>query len=128
MSEIPEDLFYNAGHDWVRIDGDIGVCGITDYAQGELGDIVFLELPGVGEIVLQDEAYGTLEAVKTVSDLISPVSGEVVEVNDLLTENAAGVNADPYGEGWMIRVRLQDVGEVEALMDAEAYEKMLEEV
>ena len=125
MPEVPEDLFYNADHDWVRIDDNTGVCGITDYAQGELGDIVFLELPGVGETVTYGEAYGTVEAVKTVSDLISPVSGEILEVNEVLTEDASGVNTSPYGEGWMIKVRLQDAVEIDDLMNAEAYEKMV---
>ena len=125
MPEVPEDLFYNADHDWVRIDGNTGICGITDYAQGELGDIVFLELSGVGETVTQGEVYGTLEAVKTVSDLISPVSGEILEVNEVLTEDASEVNTSPYGEGWMIKVRLQDAAEIEDLMNAEAYTKMV---
>jgi glycine cleavage system H protein len=125
MPEVPEDLFYNADHDWVRIDGNTGICGITDYAQGELGDIVFLELSGVGETVTQGEVYGTLEAVKTVSDLISPVSGEILEVNEVLTEDASEVNTSPYGEGWMIKVRLQDAAEIEDLMNAEAYTRMV---
>ena len=125
MPEVPEDLFYNAEHDWVRIDDNTGICGITDYAQGELGDIVFLELPGVGETVTYGEAYGTVEAVKTVSDLISPVSGEILEVNEVLTEDASEVNTSPYGEGWMIKVRLQDAVEIDDLMNAEGYEKMV---
>ena len=125
MPEVPEELFYNADHDWVQLDGDTGICGITDYAQGELGDIVFLELPGVGETVAQGEVYGTVEAVKTVSDLVSPISGEVVEMNEGLTEDASEVNTSPYREGWMIRVRLQDAAEIDDLMNAEAYKKMV---
>lgn len=121
MADIPGELQYNADHDWVLVEDGVGTCGITDYAQGELGDIVFLELPGVGDTVTQGESYGTVEAVKTVSDLISPVSGEVVEVNEALTQDASLVNADPYDAGWMIRVRLSDLSELEELMDAQAY-------
>lgn len=127
MSIIPEDLLYNIDHDWVRIEDDIGTCGITDYAQGELGDIVFLELPELGDFVAQGESYGTIEAVKTVSDLISPVSGEIIEVNTQLAEDAALVNSEPYSDGWMICVRLSDAGEVDALMEASAYAGTLDE-
>ena len=127
MSQIPEELWYNSDHDWVRVEGDVGACGITDYAQGELGDIVFLELPEVGDSVEQGQPYGTLEAVKTVSDLISPVSGEVTEVNTDLTEDASPVNTDPYGEGWMIEVRLRDPSEMAALLNAQAYGELVEE-
>ena len=121
MAEVPGDLHYNADHDWVLVDDGVGICGITEYAQGELGDIVFLELPGVGDIVTQGESYGTVEAVKTVSELISPVSGEIVEVNDILTQDASLVNVDPYDSGWMIRVKLSDLSEIDELMDASAY-------
>ncbi len=127
MAHIPEDLYYNSDHDWVRIEGDVGTCGITDYAQGELGDIVFLELPEVGDWVVQGESYGTIEAVKTVSDLIAPVSGEVIDVNVELTDDAALVNAEPYEDGWMIQVRLSDPSETDALMDAPAYTGLLDE-
>jgi len=127
MSEIPEGLWYSAEHDWLRIEDDTGVMGITDYAQGELGDIVFLELPEVGDHIEQDQSYGTVEAVKTVADLYTPVSGEIIEVNTELTEDASQVNIDPYGEGWMIKVRLSDSSEIEGLMNAEDYEKMLDE-
>ena len=99
MSDIPKDLLFNSDHDWVRIEGDTGTCGITDYAQGELGDIVFLELPEIGDFVAQGESYGIIEAVKTVSDLIAPVSGEVIDVNTQLTDDAALVNDEPYGDG-----------------------------
>jgi glycine cleavage system H protein len=125
MAEVREGLFYNAQHDWVRVEGDAGVLGITDYAQGELGDIVFLELPAEGAQVSSGQAYGTVEAVKTVADLISPVSGEVIAVNRDLEEDAARVNSDPYGEGWIIKVRLSDPGEIKALMDASAYGALL---
>ncbi len=127
MSEIPEGLWYNAEHDWLRIEGDTGVMGITDYAQGELGDIVFLELPEVGDHIDQDQSYGTIEAVKTVADLYTPISGEILEVNTELTEDASQVNIDPYGEGWMIKVKLSDSSEIEGLMNAEDYEKLLDE-
>ena len=127
MSDIPEDLLFNSDHDWVRIEGDMGTCGITDYAQGELGDIVFLELPEIGDFVAQGESYGIIEAVKTVSDLIAPVSGEVVDVNIQLTDDAALVNDEPYGEGWMIQVRLSDPSEAEFLMDAHAYAGLVDE-
>ena len=127
MAHVPEDLYYNSDHDWVRIEGELGTCGITDYAQGELGDIVFLELPEVGDWVVQGEPYGTIEAVKTVSELISPVSGEVTDVNMELTDDAALVNAEPYENGWMIQVRLSDPSETDALMDAHAYTGLLAE-
>lgn len=127
MAHVPEDLYYNSDHDWVRIEGELGTCGITDYAQGELGDIVFLELPEVGDWVVQGEPYGTIEAVKTVSELISPVSGEVIDVNVELTDDAALVNAEPYENGWMIQVRLSDPSETDALMDAHAYTGLLAE-
>ena len=127
MANIPEDLLYNSDHDWVRIEGEVGTCGITDYAQGELGDIVFLELPEAGDWVVQGEPYGTIEAVKTVSDLIAPVSGEVIDVNVELTDDAALVNAEPYENGWIIQVRLSDPSETEALMDAQAYAGLLDE-
>lgn len=127
MAHVPEDLYYNSDHDWVRIEGALGTCGITDYAQGELGDIVFLELPEVGDWVVQGEPYGTIEAVKTVSELISPVSGEVIDVNVELTDDAALVNAEPYENGWMIQVRLSDPSETDALMDAHAYTGLLAE-
>ena len=121
MAEVPGELRYNVDHDWVLVDDGVGICGITDYAQGELGDIVFLELPEVGDIVTQGESYGTVEAVKTVSELISPVSGEVIEVNEVLTQDASLVNVDPYDSGWMIRVRLSDPTEIDELMDADSY-------
>ena len=126
MAEVPEDLQYNADHDWVLVEDGVGMCGITDYAQGELGDIVFLELPEVGTEVVIGDSYGTIEAVKTVADLISPVTGKVVEVNDALQEDASLVNSDPYGEGWTIRVRLADPKEVDELISAEAYRAIIE--
>ena len=126
MSEVIEGVYYHEAHDWLSVDGDTGTTGITDYAQSELGDIVFLELPDVGPQVVLGEPYGTVEAVKTVADLISPVSGKVVEVNDQLQEDASLVNTDPYGEGWTIRIRLSDTSELSELMSAEAYRESLE--
>ena len=126
MSDIPEGLRYTSEHEWVRLEGDACVIGVTDYAQGELGDIVFVELPEVGDRTEQGEVFGTVEAVKTVADLYSPVTGEVVEVNAGITEDAASVNADPYGAGWMIKVRLEQPVQAEALLSAEAYGDLLE--
>ncbi len=126
MSDIPEDLLYTSEHEWVRLEGNACVIGVTDYAQGELGDIVFVELPEVGDRTEQGKVFGTVEAVKTVADLYSPVTGEVVEVNAGITEDAAAVNADPYGAGWMIKVRLEQPAQAEALLSAEAYGDLLE--
>ena len=123
MSEIPQGLRYSAEHEYVRQTDEEGVfaVGITDYAQGELGDVVFVELPTVGESFGSAETFGTIEAVKAVSDLYSPVAGEVVEVNRALDDDPSLVNSDPYGEGWMIRLRVSDPNEVEGLLNAAAY-------
>jgi glycine cleavage system H protein len=126
MSEIREGLYYHESHDWLSIDADTGTTGITDYAQAELGDIVFLELPASGTEVVMGESYGTIEAVKTVADLVSPLTGKIVEVNESLQEDASLVNTDPYGEGWTIRIRLADERELTELMSAEAYRESLE--
>ena len=126
MSEIREGLFYHESHDWLSIDNDTGTTGITDYAQAELGDIVFLELPTVGTEVVMGESYGTIEAVKTVADLVSPLTGKIVEVNEALQEDASLVNTDPYGEGWTIRIRLADERELQELVSAKAYRESLE--
>ena len=125
MSEVIEGVHYHEAHDWLSVDGDTETTGITDYAQAELGDIVFLELPEVGTEVTLGESYGTVEAVKTVADLVSPVTGKVVEVNEQLQEDASLVNTDPYGEGWTIRIRFADEREVEELMSPEAYRDFL---
>lgn len=122
---IPADLKYTKDHEWIRLDGDTAVVGITDFAQGELGDIVFVDIRSAGEALQREAVFGTVEAVKTVSDLFMPVSGTVVEVNPALADNAALVNTDPYGEGWMVRVRLSDAGEVSGLMDAQAYKALV---
>jgi len=123
MSEIPDSLYYTEEHEYLReteTDGEYFV-GITDYAQGELGDVVFVELPGVGDTFSKMDVFGTIEAVKAVSDLYAPVSGEVVAVNDALEDDPALVNGDPYGEGWMIRIRLADRSELDGLMSSTDY-------
>ena len=123
MSEIPKDLLYTEDHEYVKSTDDANVVaiGITDYAQGELGDIVFIELPKVGATFGKHDVFGTVEAVKAVSELYSPVSGEVVEVNDRLDKEPALVNSAPYGDGWMVKVRLRDAGEKGGLMNSAAY-------
>jgi glycine cleavage system H protein len=125
MSLVPKELLYTDQHEWLLQKGDAGTVGITDYAQHELGDIVFVELPGVGDRVSQGQPFGAVEAVKTVAELFAPVSGEVVEVNESLTENAAQVNQDPYAAGWMIRVRIENPDEVSRLMTPEEYEQLV---
>ncbi len=124
-TQIPEQLLYAASHEWVQVEGDLATFGITDFAQSELGDIVFVEIPAVGATVRAGESFGTIEAVKTVADLIAPASGEVVEVNHALTDHPELVNSAPYGAGWMIRVRLEDRAQLEGLMAAEEYRKLL---
>jgi glycine cleavage system H protein len=122
----PEDLRYSKDHEWIRVDGDQGRVGITDYAQNQLGDVVFLELPEVGRTLTAGEEFGTIESVKAVSELFSPVAGEVVEVNSDLTSKPELVNEDPHGEAWLMVVRITDPATVEALMDAEAYKAFVE--
>jgi glycine cleavage system H protein len=123
MSDIPSGLLYSAEHEYLKKtpDEDVFVVGITDYAQGELGDVVFVELPAAGDTFDRMATFGTIEAVKAVSDLFSPVTGEVVEVNEALDDDPSLVNTDPYGEGWMVKVRLSDPGELDELMDAAGY-------
>lgn len=123
MSEIPKDLLYTEEHEYVKTTDEANVVaiGITDYAQGELGDIVFIELPKVGASFGKHDVFGTVEAVKAVSELYSPVAGEVVAVNDRLDKEPALVNSSPYGDGWMVKIRLKDAGEKAALMNADAY-------
>ncbi len=122
---IPADLKYSKDHEWARIEGDVAVVGITDYAQNELGDIVYVELPEVGTQVEQGKTFGTIEAVKAVSDLFAPVSGEVVEVNEKLNDSPELVNQDPYGEGWMIKIKMSNPDEVNELLSKEDYEALL---
>ena len=123
MSEIPSDLYYTEEHEYLKATDEDGVfvVGITDYAQGELGDVVFVELPDSGTSFSRMDVFGTIEAVKAVRDLFSPATGEVVEVNEGLDDDPSLVNSDPYGEGWMIKLRVSDASEISALMDATAY-------
>ena len=118
---IPSELKYTKEHEWVRLEGDVAVIGITDFAQGELGDIMFVEVETVDESLGADEVFGTIEAVKTVSDLFMPVAGEVTEFNEAVDDDPALVNSDPYGEGWLIKVKVDDASSLDALMDAEGY-------
>ncbi len=122
---IPAELRYTKDHEWVKIDGDIATIGITDYAQGELGDIVYVEIETVGETLEAEEVFGTVEAVKTVSDLFMPVSGEILEFNDGLESDPELVNTDPYGKGWMIKVKVSDPAQVNGLLTAEAYAELI---
>jgi glycine cleavage system H protein len=121
----PEDLRYHAEHDWARIEGEEATFGVTWYAQEALGEVVFFEPPEVGTTVSRDEAYAEVESVKAVSDVIAPLSGEVIAVNDDAGENPEVINNDPYGDGWMVRVRLTDTAEVDSLLDVEAYRRLL---
>ena len=122
MANIPDDLHYSKDHEWVRSDGGIAVVGITDYAQNSLGDVVYVELPKVGDEFAANEPFGSVESVKAVSEMFSPISGEIVEVNTTLTDDPEKVNADPYGDGWMIRVRMSNPGEVDSMLTAAEYE------
>ena len=122
MANVPEDLHYSKDHEWVRVEGDVAVVGITDYAQNSLGDVVYVELPKVGEEFAANESFGSVESVKAVSEVFSPVSGTVAEVNEALNDEPEKVNGDPYGEGWMIKVRMSSPGEVDSLLTAAEYE------
>lgn len=120
---IPSDLKYTSDHEWIKIDGDVATIGITDFAQSELGDIVYVEIETEGETLDKGEVFGTVEAVKTVSDLFMPVSGEVIEVNEGIEGEPESVNSDPYGNGWMVKVKISDSSELDALLSSEDYEK-----
>ncbi len=122
---IPSNLKYTKDHEWIRLEGDQAYVGITDYAQSELGEIVFVDINTVGETVGQDEVFGSVEAVKTVSDLNMPVTGEVLEFNETLNDQPELVNNDPYGEGWMIKIAVKDVAEMDSLLDAEGYKALI---
>ena len=122
---IPAQLKYTKDHEWIRIDGDVATVGITDFAQGELGDIVYVEVETVDETLEMDEIFGTVEAVKTVSDLFLPLSGEIIEFNSILEDEPEKVNSDPYGEGWMIKVKISDPSQVANLLSADAYKEMI---
>lgn len=126
MPDYPKDLLYHPDHDWARIDGDLATLGITWYAQDSLGEVVFLDLPDVGAHVRQGESYAEVESVKAVSDVIAPLSGEVVEVNGALGDAPEKINEDPYGDGWMVKVRLSDPSERDGLLDADGYAAQLD--
>lgn len=127
--KFPNDLKYTKEHEWIRVEGDVAYVGITDFAQGELGDIVYVEVETVGDIVKADEIFGTIEAVKTTSDLYMPIDAEVLEVNPKITsdgdDDPALVNSDPYGDGWIVKVKIQNIADVAKLMDAQAYEDLV---
>ena len=125
-ASYPEGLLYHAEHDWARVEGEEATFGITWFAQDALGEVVFFEPPEAGTKVTKDQAYAEVESVKAVSEVIAPLSGEVVDVNDVLSDSPEAINEDPYGGGWLVRVRLSDPGEQEALMDAEAYRGSLQ--
>ena len=122
---IPADLKYTKEHEWIKVDGDVATVGITDFAQGELGDIVYVEIETEGEILDSEEVFGTVEAVKTVSDLFMPLSGEILEFNESLETNPEKVNEDPYNEGWMIKMKVSDLSEMDDLLSAEDYQNTI---
>jgi len=124
---VPGDLRYTKDHEWIRVDGDEAVVGITQFAADQLGDIVFVELPDAGRALTQHATFGVVESVKAVSDLFSPLAGEVTAANDALAGSPELVNSDPFGEGWMLRIRIADAAQVEALLDAAAYEQLVSE-
>ncbi|HQH40605.1 MAG TPA: glycine cleavage system protein GcvH [Bacteroidales bacterium] len=123
--QVPSDLKYTKDHEWIRVEGNQGVVGITDYAQKELGDIVFIEIETQGEKLGKEDVFGTIEAVKTVSDMFMPVSGTVLEINPKLESSPDIVNKDPFGEGWMIKISIDDPSELDTLLDAEGYKKLI---
>ncbi len=125
--EFPEDLKYTREHEWVSIDGSVATIGITDHAQEQLGDVVFVELPSVGDRVEKADAFGVVESTKAVSDVYAPLSGEVAEVNDDLPDNPELINEDPYGDGWMVKITLGDKADLDDLMTADEYRKFIEE-
>lgn len=126
MSNIPENLRYSKDHEWVAVDGDLATIGITDYAQHSLGDVVYVDFPRVGDNFDAHAAFGSVESVKAVSEIFTPVGGEVTEVNEGLNDTPENVNGDPYGDGWMVKVRMSNPGEADALMSSAEYEEYLE--
>lgn len=122
---VPENLKYTKDHEWIRVEGDVAVIGVTDYAQSQLGDIVYVEIETEGDELDKEEVFGTIEAVKTVSDMYMPISGEVIEVNEDLEDAPDSVNKDPYGDGWMIKVRISDESQLEDLLSVEAYKELI---
>lgn len=127
MANLPKDLKYTEEHEWVKVDGDTATVGITDFAQEELGDVVFLELPEAGEEFKQGDTFGSIEAVKTVADLYAPISGTISEVNETLEDAPETVNTSPYEDGWLVKVTIGDPGELDSLMDADAYEQHIDQ-
>lgn len=127
MSTYPDDRFYSKSHEWIRVEGETATVGITDHAQKELGDVVFVELPELGEIFDEGQEFGTIESVKAVSELFLPVAGEIVEVNKTLVDEPNAVNEDPHGDGWLVQVKVSSDGALDGLMNAAAYEKFVEE-
>ena len=125
MSKIPENLRYSKDHEWVMVDGDIATIGITDYAQNSLGDVVYIDMPRVGDTFGSHEAFGSVESVKAVSEIFTPLAGEITEVNDGLNDTPESVNSDPYGNGWMIKLRMAKAGDADAMLSAEEYEEYL---
>ena len=123
--KLPEDLMYTNDHEWIRIDNDIATIGITDFAQGELGDIVYVEIETLNQTLNSETVFGSVEAVKTVSDLFMPLSGEIIEINEALDDTPESVNDDPYGDGWMVRVKCSDLSQIEGLLDAKAYKSII---
>lgn len=122
---VPQELKYTKDHEWVRIEGDVATVGVTDFAQGELGDIVYVEVETVGETLEKEEVFGTVEAVKTVSDLFSPLSGEIIEFNESLEDTPEKVNSDPYGDGWMVKIRISDQDQISDLLSASEYKEII---
>ena len=122
MANVPEDLHYSKDHEWVRVDGDQAIIGITDYAQDSLGDVVYVELPKAGDEFAANESFGSVESVKAVSEVFTPIAGAVVQINEALADEPETVNSDPYGDGWMIRVKMANPGEVDSLLTAAEYE------
>ncbi len=122
---IPSELKYTKDHEWVKIEGDVAIVGITDFAQGELGDIVYVEVETLDETLAREEVFGTVEAVKTVSDLFQPLSGEIIAFNESLEDEPEKVNSDPYGEGWMVKIKMSEASEVEELLSADAYKELI---
>ena len=127
MSSYPDDRFYSKSHEWIRVEGETATIGITDHAQKELGDVVFVELPDLGEIFDEGQEFGTIESVKAVSELFLPIAGEIVEVNKTLIDEPNAVNEDPHGDGWLVQVKVSSDGVLDGLMNAAAYEKFVEE-
>ena len=125
--EFPSNVKYTSEHEWIRFEGDVAYVGITDYAQDQLGDIVFVDIPTVGETLAKGDTFGTIEVVKTISDLFIPVGGEVLEQNEALADNPELVNTDPYGEGWIVKLNPSDPAEADDLLDAEAYKALINE-